>query len=307
MPDLHKSLRLPDLQAYCAVLRERNLTRAAEALDTTQPAISKALARLRAQFEDPLFSRSGLEMHPTPKALQMAEAVRDLLASANVLRVFEPSFDPSASRRVFRLLLSDAGMLRFLPPLAARLAKEGPRLGLHALPFASRSFEQQLELGEADLALVALRKAPPGLRRQRLQMGGYLSVVRRDHPEAGQLHTRSGFRSARHIIVMGTDTGHSAHRSVQQALEAEIADENVLLRLPSFTAAAIVASRTNGVATVPVNLATLLAESLALATFKPPIPLPPIEIAQYWHERYHYDPGHRWFRSLCFSLFAKAR
>jgi len=58
---------------------------------------------------------------------------------------------------------------------------------------------------------------------------------------------------------------------------------------------------------IAVNLAMSLAESLALGTFKPPIPLPPIEIAQYWHERYHRDPGHRWFRSLCFSLFAKAR
>jgi DNA-binding transcriptional LysR family regulator len=96
---------------------------------------------------------------------------------------------------------------------------------------------------------------------------------------------------------MASETGHAAHRMVQHALEAEIAPEHVLLRLSSFNAAAIVASRTDGVATVPANVATLFAEPLGLATFRPPMPLPPYEIAQYWHERFHRDPGHRWLRS----------
>ena len=86
-----------------------------------------------------------------------------------------------------------------------------------------------------------------------------------------------------------------------------MAPENILLRLPSFVAAAIVASQSDGVATIPARLAQVIAGPLGLATFKPFVPLPSIEITQYWHERYHRDPGHRWLRSVCFDLFGRSR
>jgi len=94
---------------------------------------------------------------------------------------------------------------------------------------------------------------------------------------------------------------------VQGAIEAAVAPENILLRLPSFIAAAIVAARSDGVATIPARLAQVIAGPLGLATFKPFVPLPSIEITQYWHERYHRDPGHRWLRSVCFDLFGRSR
>jgi DNA-binding transcriptional LysR family regulator len=299
--------RLRDLRVLSVVLREHNLTRAAEVLNTTQPAISKALARLRGQFRDPLFVRNGNAMHPTSRALEMAGPVRDLLVASDSLYTSAPSFDPATSNRVFKLLLTDVGMIVFLPPLMSRMARAGSKLSLHAVPLDSKHFEAKLESGEADLALGAFAKPPPGLRRQRLYLGGYLSIARKNHPKVPTLRTRVGFRAARHIIVIASNTGHAAHQMVQSALEAEIAPENVLLRLSSFNAAAIVASRTDGVATVPANVATCLAEQLNLATFRPPIPLPPIEIAQYWHERYHRDPGQRWLRSVTFDLFVKSR
>jgi DNA-binding transcriptional LysR family regulator len=300
-------LRLRDLWVLSVVLREHNLTRAAELLDTTQPSISKILARLREHFGDPLFIRDGNSMHPTPRALEIAGPLRNLLVASDSLRIAEPSFDARHSDRAFKLLVTDVGMIVFLPPLMSRMAREGSKLSLHAVPLGTRHFEATLESGEADLALGAFPKAPRGLRRQRLYFSGYLSVARKDHPKAATLRTRSGFRSARHIIVMASDTGHAAHQMVQHALEAEIASENVLLRLSSFIAAAIVASRTDSIATVPANVATFFAEHLGLATFRPPLPLPPFEIAQYWHERYHRDAGHRWLRSLSFDLFAKSR
>jgi DNA-binding transcriptional LysR family regulator len=120
------------------------------------------------------------------------------------------------------------------------------------------------------------------------------------------LHTASGFRAARHIVIEASDTG-CCHQIVQQALETEIAADKFLLRLPSFVIAMLVVSRTDGVATLPANLATFFAEQLELATFRSPLKLPPIEIVQYWHERYHRDPGHRWLRSAYFDLFAKFR
>jgi DNA-binding transcriptional LysR family regulator len=298
-------LRLHDLRTLSVVLRERNLTRAAELLDTTQPGISKILARLRANFGDPLVVRNGPAMQLTPRAVGMAESLRNLLAASDGLSVATPAFDPRTSERAFKLLVTDVGTIVFLPPLLTRVAKEGGRLSLHAVPLDTRHFESKLESGEVDLALGAFPGAPRGLRRQRLFFGSYLSVARMDHPKLARLRTPAGFRAAHHIIVMASDLGHAAHHAAQHALEAEIAPERVLLRLSSFIAAAIVASQTDGVATVPKNVATRLAQPLGLATIRPTIPLPQFEIAQYWHERCHRDPAHRWLRTACFDLFAK--
>ena len=300
-------VRLRDLRTLSVLLRERNLTRAAELLDTTQPSISKILARLRVHFGDPLVIRNGHAMQLTPRAVAMAEPLRNLLEASDGLCAAAPAFDPRTTERAFTLLVTDVGTIVFLPPLLTRIAREGGRLGLRAVPLDSRHFESKLESGEADLALGAFAGAPRGLRRQRLYFSSYLSVARRDHPTLAKLRTSAGFRAAHHIIVMASDVGHAAHHVAQQALETEIAPERVLLRLPSFIAATIVASRTDGIATVPENVAMRLAEQLDLATFRPPIPLPPIEIAQYWHERCHRDPGHRWLRTLSFDLFAKTR
>jgi DNA-binding transcriptional LysR family regulator len=300
-------LRLRDLRTLNVVLRERNLTRAAELLDTSQPSISKSLSRLRNHFGDPLVIRNGQAMQLTPRAIAMAEPLRNLLAASDSLCNTAPAFDPRTSQRVFNLLVTDVGTVVFLPPLLTRLANEGSRLSLRALPFDSRHFEMKLESGEADLALGAFPSAPRGLRRQRLYFTSYVSVARREHPRLARLRTAAGFRTANHIVVMASDVGHAAHRVVQHALESELAPDRVLLRLSSFIAAAVVASRTDGVATVPEIVARHFAEQLGLATFRPSIPLPPVEIAQYWHERCHRDPGHRWLRTTSFDLFAKSR
>jgi DNA-binding transcriptional LysR family regulator len=300
-------LRLRDFRVLNVVLRERSLTRAAEVLGTTQPSVSKVIARLRAHFGDPLFVRNGQAMHPTPKAIEITEPLRGLLLAADTLRKPTPSFDPRTSCRVFKLLTSDVGMASFFPSFLSKMAKEGPKLALQALPLDSGHFESKLESGEADLAVGAFPRPPRGLRRQRLFFIGYLSVARKDHPKLRTLNKRSGFCSARHIIVAASDTGHAVHQIVQQVLETEIATENIMLRLPSFVVAMLVVSRTDGVATIPANLAVSFAEQLGLATFRPPVSLPPIEIVQYWHERAQRDPGHRWLRSAYFDLFAKYR
>jgi DNA-binding transcriptional LysR family regulator len=118
--------------------------------------------------------------------------------------------------------------------------------------------------------------------------------------------SRAGFLDERHVLITASETGHAAHGEAQRVLTSEIAPSNILLRVPSFIAGAIVASQTDGVVTLPANLADSIAGPLGLVAFKPPIALPRIEIAQFWHERYHRDAGHQWLRNLTFELFARA-
>ncbi|MGZ5872906.1 MAG: LysR family transcriptional regulator [Bradyrhizobium sp.] len=302
--EAYSELSLRELRVLHAVLQQRSITRTAQAMETTQPAISKMLRRLRAQFSDPLFVRNGQAMQPTAKALDIADRLRVLLAAADGLRSAATEFDPASTDRLFSLLLTDVGMIRFLPPLIARIAAIAPNISIRAVPLDARQFESRLETGEADLAFGAFPKAARHLRRQRLYFDGYSSVLRKRHPRASKARSRAGFLAERHIVVTGSETGHAAHLTAHRVLSAAIAPANVMLRVPSFIAGAIVAAESDGVATLPTNLAQRLAVPLGLAAFETPIALPRIEIAQFWHERYHRDAGHKWLRNLTFELFS---
>jgi DNA-binding transcriptional LysR family regulator len=302
--EAYSELSLRELRVLNVLLQQRSITQTAEAMETTQPAISKMLRHLRAQFSDPLFVRNGGAMQPTTKALDIAARLRVLLDAADGLRSAATEFDPARSDRLFSLLLTDVGMIRFLPPLIARVAVIAPNVRVRAVPLDARQFEHRLETGEADLAFGAFPKAARHLRRQRLYFDGYSSVLRKRHPRASKSRSRAGFLAERHILVTASETGHAAHLTAQRVLSAAILPANVMLRVPSFIAGAIVAAETDGIATLPTNLAQRLAEPLGLAAFETPITLPRIEIAQFWHERYHRDAGHRWLRNVTFELFA---
>ena len=303
----YPEMNLRELRILHALLQHRSITRAAQTMESTQPQVSKVLARLRRQFSDPLFVRHGQTMHPTPKALDMADRLRALLAAADGLRTEVVEFDPVRSDRQFSLLLTDVGMVHFLPPLAARISALAPNIKIRSVPLDARQFEYRLESGEADLVLGAFPKAARYLRHQRLYFDGYSSVVRKHHPRVRKCQLLAGFLAERHILVTGSETGHAAHRTAHRVLSSTIASSNVMLQVPSFIAGAIVAAETDGVVTLPTNLARRLAARLGLVAFDPPVALPRIEIAQFWHERFHRDVGHRWLRNLTFQLFASTK
>jgi DNA-binding transcriptional LysR family regulator len=300
---MDKELSLRDLRILADLLRERNLTRVADALNTTQPNISKALGRLRAHFHDPLFIYSRGQMGPTPKALQLAEPTRKLLEMSEALSRRDEPFDPHSSRREFRLLLTDVGTMYFIPILLERMETIGPGIHIVAVPMDSRRLDSKLESGEADIAVGAFPQASRSLRRRRLFLESYLSVARQSHPRLLQLRTRSNFIAERHVIVARSQSGHGAHDVLAETLERELDPSQIGLRVPSFAAVAVVAMKTNIIGTVPKRLATMIGKELGLGSFVPPIEIPRIEIAQFWHERYHRDPGHRWLRALITAEF----
>jgi DNA-binding transcriptional LysR family regulator len=296
-------LSVRHLRVLSLLLRERNLTRVAGTLNSSQPTISKILAKLRAHFGDPLFVRVGPNMQPTAKALRLAEPIRNLLAVSDQLQLSEEHFDPKTSDREFRLLLTDAGMTYFLPPLLRTIEQLHSPLRLSVIPFDARQFETQLESGDADLALGAFSRASRGMRRQKLYSDTYLSVVRKDHPRFKDMQSKADFVAARHIVIRTSTTGHAAHQLAAEALEAALPPEKIVLRLPSFAAVALIVRRTDTIATLPARLAEVVSAELNLLSFRPPLAIPKVEISQFWHERYHRDPGHQWLRTTIAALF----
>lgn len=152
---IYNEFDLRELRILRVLLQECSITKAAQLLETTQPALSKTLRRLREQFSDPLLVRNGHTMQLTPRAAEMIEPLQMLFSIADSLRADTLAFDPKTSDRLFSLLLTDVGMVRFLPSLVARVAALAPGVSVRAVPLDSRQFELKLEAGEADLALGA--------------------------------------------------------------------------------------------------------------------------------------------------------
>jgi DNA-binding transcriptional LysR family regulator len=106
------------------------------------------------------------------------------------------------------------------------------------------------------------------------------------------------------VSVSALGTGH-AHAVAERALESAVGPDNIVCRVPMFIGAAVLAKHTDAVATLPRSIATVLARDLDLAIVTPPIRLPTIDIYQYWHDRFHREPGSQWIRSVFARLFTR--
>lgn len=294
---------LRHLKALSLLLEVRSLTKAAEILGVNQPTMSKILAKLRTHFGDPLFVRVGLSMQPTPRALDVSERLRGLLAVSDDLRSSTSSFEAAISTREFRVLVSEVGMIHLVPQLMSDLDRFGTGLRLRAVPLDSRHVSAKLESGEADIALGAFSREVGGLRRQRLYSDRYITVARKDHPRLVKLSRAEDFLRERHILVTASRTGHAVHEQVEAALLDRLAPESIQIRVPSFVSCAYVACQTESVGTLPERLAAYLINWLPLAIVRTPFALPRIEISQVWHERVNNDAGHRWLRDRVFRIF----
>jgi DNA-binding transcriptional LysR family regulator len=296
---------LRHLRAFEVLLRERNLTRAATVLGVAQPALSKTLAKLRRYFADPLFVRAGHRMEPTAKALDLASAVHALLDDATMLRARHRPFDPATSTRTFSFSVIDSGLVRLLPELLAYLEVHAPGVKLRVKPIDLEELEATLEAGHLDFAMGSFPSRSKRIRRQVLWSVSYVSVARRDHPRLGVHPSLPAFAAERHVLVSTAGTGH-AHQLVERALERASPQDNLVCRVPTFMAAAFVASRTDNVATLPAGIAAELGDAFGLKVFATPTRLPRIDVAQHWHERFHREPGNQWIRSVFTELFAAA-
>jgi DNA-binding transcriptional LysR family regulator len=308
IPNMNEDeVSLKHLKALSLMLELKSLTKVADVLGTNQPTVSKILSKLRRYFGDPLFVRVGFSMNPTPRALEIAAPLRGLLAVSDVMRSSNTAFDPGKSTREFRVLATEVGMIVQIPAVMRELDRAGASLRLRAVPLDARHVSAKLETGEADIAFGAFPKEAGTLRRQKLYVDQYVSVVRKDHPHIDRISRADVYLRERHIIVTASSIGHAAHQQLEDSLTSKLRSDRIQLQVPSFVACAFVASETNAIGTMPARLVERLVKNLPIEAFTPPIPLPRIEISQIWHERVDRDAGHRWLRSRIYELFRTRR
>jgi DNA-binding transcriptional LysR family regulator len=293
IPDLSQ-LRILD-----SLLREGSLTRTAELLGMGQPSVSRALAKLRRHFGDPLFVRAGQRMQATARALELAGPVAAVLDAARQLEGGPAAFDPTTASRSFGLYMVDGAVVNILPRLLdglARLENGGSGLQLRSVHIDPGSLEAQLERGHVDLAIGRYPGLVNNIRQRKLWDDEYACVMRRGHPCAEKLD-REAYLTHRHVLIEMEHTSHH-NAAITRKLETLLEPARILCHVPSFTSAAHIALHTDAIATIPLRLAVSLARDLGLVLARLPIELPPLQLALYWHERSHRDPANQWLREF---------
>lgn len=289
------------MRVFLSVLHERSVTRAAQRLNLTQPAVSYALARLRQQFDDPLFVRTASGMQPTPVALMLAEPIERGMNNFDEAMYLRRRFVPATSTRNFRLSMSDIGEMVFLPSIMERLHGLAPRLRTEVLEIPLERLPQALKEGEVDLAIGNLAGLGRHTRHAYLFTEHYVCMARRGHPVLAAGLTRSQFKRLDHILVASRA---SAHRLLDDVLSEAGLHREPYLTLPHFSAAAEIVRRTDLTVTLPHRAALWFNRDGAFEIRPLPVALSPLAVTVHWHSRFERDPGTQWLRNLIVDALA---
>jgi LysR family nod box-dependent transcriptional activator len=293
------------LIALDVLLREKNVTRAAEKVFVSQPAMSAALHKLRDYFNDPLLDRIGRDLELTPRGLSLVEPVREALLLIQAALGTQPTFSPATTQRDFTMIVSEEAVPGLLPAILRRVAAEAPGIRFH-IELITQTALARLEYGEADLCLCLdnLRlydelAYPDTLHSVRLRPVHWVCAVDRNHPTVGDALTAEQFYALPHVFGRPSGYTASAEELVRRLFDADI---TVHMTVPSLLHLPLVLPGTTYVATVPERVVQLFADTAPMKTFPLPFPVADHFEILLWHKRNESDPAHAWVRELIVAL-----
>ena len=288
------------LVALDALLAERSVTRAADRVGLSQPAMSRALGRLRDLFGDRLLVRTSSGLAPTPRAEALAQRLRAVLMEVGQI-VRAPEFDPATLRGMARIAIPDYLGLLVLPALLRRLEREAPGLDIVLAPPRATTLNE-LEAGGPDLAIGNFPDVPAGFYGKPVMTDGFACLARRGHPALTEPLTPERFAGLRHALITVRDDRSPG--AVDEALGRLGLTRRIALRVPNFLAAPLIVAETDLILTLPRRLAHWLAGRADVQVMEPPLDLGTFTILQLWHERRRDDPEHAWLRATAASAIA---
>jgi DNA-binding transcriptional LysR family regulator len=277
------------------VLAERSVARAAERLHVTPQAVSNALARLRDVLGDPLVTRQGRGIVPTPRALELAPRIARAMQELE-LALLDAPFEAARCNRTFTLAVADLGQVIWLPRIATALLQEMPLAQLRVIGIDALISLGNLSSAEVDLHLGVAGKGP-GLHAEPLLEEHSVLAAREGHAAIGRKLSRRSLADLRHVRVEMVPGKNFRDPFAALYARAGVARE-VVLTVPSFTAAAEVVAASDLVSMLPSSFLATKGPQLGLRALATPLPTHTVEIAMCWHERTHADPAARAFRAL---------
>lgn len=285
--------------AFMALMEERSVSRAADRLGITQPALSNALNRLRDTFRDPLFIRQRYGIAPTEFAQRIAPTISAALAQFDDLVLTQQEFRPEESDRLFTIAPNSYAELVLMPLLVARLREEAPNVRLRMVPFGSDVTESGIMSGTTSMALGRIVDPPDNLVVQHLMDEGLACVVRADHPEVHDRIDRDQYEQLKHVNVIPPGR---LRAGLFQVLDKQSLQREVAVSVTHFLAVPEMIAVTDYCATLPRLICQGLQRDPRVKVIPAPVDLGTFPVEMAWHVRYRQDAAHRWLRGVIVDL-----
>lgn len=288
-----------------ALLRERNVTRAAHQVGISQPAMSNGLKRLRELFKDPILIRTSAGMSPTERALELQPQVRSVLSNIEVFIQPETDFEPESSKRLFRIMASDYAEATLLPGLLNHLRKQAPGVVLDILTPSDVSF-QDVEQGKVDLVINRFDNMPLSFHQATVWRDSFCCVMAKDNPIAKRF-TLENYLQSQHVWVSKTGMGVGVGVNpedvqrlgwVDEALNRIGAKRKITVFTRHYQAALALSEQPDLIATVPSRCSHLIKNNPELNILPPPFDIPLMELKIAWSPILQHNPAHKWMRRL---------
>jgi DNA-binding transcriptional LysR family regulator len=293
-----RSVDLNLLVVFDALIAERNVTRVAARNGMSQPAVSKALNRLRCLFDDPLFVRRDRGVEPTARALELAGPIRGALTDiAGTLRL-ATAFDPASAKATVKISTVDLCHTNLLPSLVERLRRQAPGVDLQVRANESSCLYELLASGQIDLAFAPLGATSRELCAEPLWTDRLVTLIGQHNP-LRELMTIESYAGAPHLV----DAGHVQVSSdgvgtsiVDAILAARGLRRRIAVVLPSAAGIPFVVAATDLIATLPSRIVTGLAVVPNVRVVTPPLPEVEVSPHMFWHRRAQSSPLQMWLR-----------
>lgn len=285
---------------FDAIYSEGGLTRAGRRLNLSQPAVSHALARLRAMFDDPLFTRRGHVMAPTPQARRMIDPVRKALAELDATIGHTDRFDPATIRTRFVVGIREVLEPIILAPFMQRLLQAAPHIDIAVVRAERRDLERELATGALDAAIDVLLALPEEVCRRRLGPDRLTVMARRGHPRVRRKLDLDTYLAQEHIQVSARRQGLSAE---DFELSRKSLARRVRLRCRSYLAACQVVAESDLILTLTDKIARTMNLQFGHRLMPFPLEAPHLGTYLYWHVHTDADGANTWLRKQLGEAF----
>lgn len=299
---MHQTHALADLNlltTFRHLLATGSVTATAERMRLSQPAVSRALGRLRAALHDPLFVRDKVGLVPTPRALALQPELEALLTRLDDLLASGTSFEPATSRRTFVVATSDYSASVLMRPLLQRLGKEAPGVTVRVVQTAPEA-EAALQQGTWDFLWAPQRPMSQAVVWTKLFDETFSFVVREGHPLGSKPLTLERYLSIQQIAL--SPEGRPGGNPLDETLQRLGHRRQVVAHVPTFAVVPSLIAQSDLGAVLPRRIIEVHGRPWRLASRVLPFPVHGFTLKQAWHERHRHDDGHAWFRQLVVDL-----
>lgn len=291
------------LKALDALLETGSVGKAADLVNLSQPAMSRALNRLQHTMKDPLLVRSGRGMILTPRGEALREPVRDALSQ--VSDVFKPQvFDPSKAQDRFRIMAPDYLAQMIMPAVLAKIFNLAPGISVEMENLSAAGIAEMCE-GKVSLGFGVVNDGPAleNVAAQALFEDRQVCLMRKDHPLAKKSMSLKSYAGASHALL--SITGRGGGR-IDDVLGEHGLTRTIALRVTHFLTISAVIAPTDLIITVPELLAKqVMTDDLTVVPLPKTLRARAFTVSQIWHRRFTSDPAHQWLRRMIKSRCEK--